>query len=141
MEKESKGSARIRTVRFLYALLAAGYLVSVVLQVFFAGLGVFVDSGDLQLHREFANYFENVPLLMFLLTFFGRIRGSLRWFPLVLLAVSILQHLTVRSFTGFLPAIHTVDALVLFGMSFYLARRSWAWLLLRRDDTDAGARA
>jgi len=126
-----KGSARIRTVRFVYAVLAAGYLICVVLQVFFAGLGVFVNPEDLQLHRVFANYFEFVSVVMFLLSFAGAIRGTPRWLPLLLFVLTSLQHMTVQTFKGILPALHTVDALILFGISWHLAKRSWAWLLLR----------
>jgi hypothetical protein len=56
-------SAPIRTVRFVYGLLAAAYFACVVLQVFFAGMGIFVQSG-------------------------GRIRGGLRWLPLALFALT-----------------------------------------------------
>jgi hypothetical protein len=126
-------SARIRSVRFAYGLLAAGYFACVVIQVFLAGMGLFVNSGDLQLHRVFANYFENASILMFLLSFFGRIRGGLRWWTLALFVLTVLQHMTVRVFPGPLRALHTIDALLLFGISLYLMKRSWSWLLPRQD--------
>lgn len=118
---EGKGSTRIRSVRFIYGVLAAGYLICVVLQVFFAGMGVFVDSSDLELHRTFANYFEMVSVIMFLLSFAGRIKGSLRWLPLGLFALTSLQHMSIK-FSGILPAIHTVDALLLFWISLHLTK-------------------
>ncbi|MFC5649483.1 DUF6220 domain-containing protein [Paenibacillus solisilvae] len=132
--EEDNGSSRIRSVRFVYGLLAAGYLICVILQVFFAGLGLFVDNQELALHRVFANYFESVSVVMFLLSFAGRIRGGLRWLPLGLFALTSLQHLTIQTFTGFLPALHTVDALLLFGVSMHAAKRSWPWLLLRKNN-------
>lgn len=125
-------SIRIRSVRFVYAVLAAVYLLCVILQVFFAGLGVFVNPDDLQLHRTFANYFEFVSIVMFLLSFAGRIRGSMRWLTLVLFALTALQHMTLQVFTGILPALHTVNALVLFWISLHLTKRSWSWLLFNR---------
>jgi uncharacterized integral membrane protein len=127
-----KGSGRIRSVRLIYGVLAAGYLVCVILQVFFAGLGVFVNSDNLQLHRTFANYFEFASIIMFLLSFAGRIKGSLRWLTLGLFALTSLQHMTLQ-FSGFLPAIHTVDALLLFWISLSLTKRSLPWLLLRKE--------
>ncbi|MET3545844.1 hypothetical protein ABID47_002455 [Paenibacillus favisporus] len=120
---------RIRTVRWIYGLLAAGYLACVVVQVFFAGLGILVDPGDLQLHRVFANVFEFVPIVMFVLSFLGDIRGGPRWWPLALFALTALQHITIQNVTGSLRALHAVDALLLFGLSVHLARRSWPWLL------------
>jgi hypothetical protein len=88
----------------------------------------------LQLHRVFANYFESLSILMFLLSFVGRIRGGLRWWPLGLLALTSLQHMTVRAFTGILPALHTVDALPLFAISMHLMNRSWSWDLLKKQE-------
>jgi hypothetical protein len=131
--EEVKASARIRSVRFIYGLLALGYFVCVILQVFFAGLGVFVNADDLQLHRIFANYFEFGSIIMFLLSFFGRIRGGLRWYTLGLFVLTTLQHLTVRDFSGSFRALHTIDALLLFGISILLMKRSWSWLLLRQE--------
>jgi hypothetical protein len=133
---EEKGSARIRIVRFVYGVLAAGYLVWVILQVFFAGLGIFVDSNNLELHRTFANYFEFASIIMFLLSFAGRIKGSLRWLPLGLFVLTSLQHMSIQ-FSGMLPAIHTVDALLLFWISLHLTKRSLSWLLLRSENTIA----
>ncbi|MBP1990546.1 DUF6220 domain-containing protein [Paenibacillus eucommiae] len=131
--ERNNGSARIRSVRFVYGLLAVGYLICVIVQVFFAGLGLFVENGNLELHRVFANYFEFGSVIMFILSFFGQIRGGLRWLPLGLFALTALQHMTIQSFTGLLPALHTVDALLLFWISLHLTKRSWLWLLLRQD--------
>lgn len=132
--EEDNGSSRIRSVRFVYGLLASGYLICVILQVFFAGMGIFVDNQDLDLHRVFANYFEWVSVIMFLLSFAGRIRGGLRWLNLGLFALTSLQHMTIQTFSGFLPAFHTVDALLLYGISMHLAKRSWSWLILRSNN-------
>jgi hypothetical protein len=133
-DNNEKGSVRIRTVRFIYGVLAIGYLICVVLQVFFAGLGVFVNSDNLELHRNFANYFEMASIVMFLISFAGRIKGRLRWLPLGLFALTSLQHMSLQ-FSGFLPAIHTVDALLLFWISLHLTKHSLKWLLLRTEST------
>ncbi|MFJ5714523.1 DUF6220 domain-containing protein [Neobacillus sp. NPDC093127] len=127
-------SSGVRTGRFIYGLLAAGYLVCIILQVFFAGMGLFVDSDNWQMHRVFANYFEFGAILMFLLSFFGRIRGGLRWLPLGLFVLTSLQHMTIRTFSGSFRALHTIDALLLFWISIYLMKRSWKWLRLGRKE-------
>ncbi|TDF94403.1 DUF6220 domain-containing protein [Paenibacillus piri] len=132
-EKATITHTRGRVVRWVYALLAAVYFVCVILQVFFAGMGIFVNPDDLQLHRTFANYFEFGSIIMFLLSFLGSIRGGLRWWTLGLFALTALQHMTIQTFTGFLPAFHTVDALLLFGISMHLTKRSWPWLMLRTE--------
>lgn len=135
-ETSGKGVVRIRSVRFIYGFLTIGYLICVVLQVFFAGLGVFVNSDNWELHRTFANYFEMVSVVMFIISFAGRIKGTLRWLPLGLFALTGLQHMSFQ-FPGFLPAIHAVDALLLFWISLHLTKRSIGWLLLRRTEDQA----
>lgn len=131
-------NSRVRVIRFSYGLLAAGLLACIVLQVFLAGMGIFVDAGNLDRHRTFANYFEFAPLVMFILSFFGQIRGGLRWAALATFAFSILQHVTIQAFTGSLQALHAVDALVLFGLSWYMTRGSWAWLALKTSTRTTG---
>ncbi|MBO0962667.1 hypothetical protein J1P26_23500 [Neobacillus sp. MM2021_6] len=127
--EEGMGSTRVRIGRFFYGTLAAGYVVCIILQVFFAGLGLLVDSDNWQLHRVFANYFEFGVILMFLLSFFGKIRGGLRWLPLGLFVLTSLQHMTIRDFSGSLRALHTIDALLLFWISMHLLKHSWKWLM------------
>ncbi|MEC0148836.1 hypothetical protein [Paenibacillus alginolyticus] len=41
--------------------------------------------------------------------------------------------MTLQVFSGFLPAFHTVDALLLFLISLHLTKRSLPWLLLRME--------
>lgn len=123
-----QGNTRIRSVKFIYGIIALLYLVCVVLQVLFAGMGLFVDGEDLELHHVFANYFEFGSVVLFLLSFVGGIRGELRWLPLALFALTGLQHMTIQVFSGILPALHTVDALLLFWFSLRLTKKSWPWL-------------
>lgn len=130
-----------RVVRFVYAVLAWITWLCIVVQVFLAGLGTFADSADWKLHATFATYFEYVPVVMFLLSFFGGIRGGLRWIGLALYALITFQHMSVRVFSGIgaLAAMHTVVALALFLGSWYAVKRSSAWL--RRESAQAGTTA
>jgi hypothetical protein len=119
-----------RTVRWIYAALAWITWACIVVQVFLAGLGTFADSADWKLHTTFVNYFEYLPIVMFILSFFGRIRGGLRWIGLGLYALISFQHMSVRVFSdiGALAALHTVVALALFLGSWYAAKKSRRWL-------------
>ncbi|MBB6733380.1 DUF6220 domain-containing protein [Cohnella zeiphila] len=119
-----------RTVRRIYAALAWLTWACIVVQVFLAGLGTFADSADWKLHTTFVTYFEYLPIVMFILSFFGRIRGGLRWIGLVLFALISFQHMSVQAFSniGALAAMHTVVALALFLGSWYAARKSSRWL-------------
>ncbi|MBB6674914.1 DUF6220 domain-containing protein [Cohnella nanjingensis] len=129
-----------RYVRVLYAFLAVVTFVCIVIQVFLAGLGTFAGSENWAMHAKFVNYFEFAPPIMFLLSFGGRIRGTLRWIPLALFLLISFQHMSVRVFSdiGWLAAFHTIAALLLFWGAMHTANRSKAWLLPRLTDSPAG---
>lgn len=131
-----------RTVRRIYAALAWITWLCIIVQFFLAGLGTFAGSDNWKLHTTFVNYFEFLPIVMFLLSFFGRIRGGLRWIGLGLYALITFQHLSVQVFSGIgaIAALHTVVALALFAGSGYAARRSRRWLIPERiPESDAAA--
>lgn len=130
-----KGAGRVRIVRFIYGLLATTLFACVFVQVFFAGLGVFVDGDNLDLHRQLAAVMDKIPISMFVLSFFGRIKGRLRWFSLGLYALHILQFITVGPLIGVwvLGAFHAVNALFIFWGALFLMKRSSSWLLLRKE--------
>ena len=137
-ESASGGS---RAVRRIYAALAWITWLCVIVQFFLAGLGTFAGSENWELHVTFVNYFEFLPVAMFLLSFFGRIRGGLRWIGLGLYALITFQHMSVEVFSGIgaIAALHTVVALALFAGSWYAARRSRMWLLPGRTaDAETG---
>ncbi|MBO9610221.1 MAG: hypothetical protein J7639_29955 [Paenibacillaceae bacterium] len=126
---------RVPVVRFVFALLAMVFAAAIVVQVFLAGMALFVHVGDWSMHRSFINYFEYVPILMFILAFPGRIRGLMRWLGLVLFVLCSLQHITVQVLVDVwvLGALHPIIAMLLFMFSAYGVRQSWRWLLLRQD--------
>jgi len=52
----------IRGARFAYAALAWAFVIAIVLQVLFIGLGLFVGSENLELHRDFGWILHLAPL-------------------------------------------------------------------------------
>lgn len=124
-----------RTVRLIYAALAWITWLCIIVQFFLAGLGTFAGSENWKLHTTFVTYFEFLPVLMFILSFFGRIRGGLRWIGLGLYALIAFQYMSVEVFSGIgaVAALHTVVALTLFAGSWYAAKRSRIWLFPGRD--------
>ena len=102
----------------------------IIVQVFFAGLSVFVDWQNLDLHRQLARYIDPLLITMFLLTFFGQIKGRLRWLCLGLSALNSYQYIvTVGPLTGVwvFGALHTVNALLFFWGAMFLMKRSGSW--------------
>lgn len=122
-----------RAVRIVFAALAAAYFSCVVIQVFLAGMGTFIDTADWEFHRKFVGYFEFAAPVMFLLSFVGRIRGSARWISLGLYVLTSLQYMTVEVFDGVwvLSAFHTIIALLLFWGSMHVMKRAFRLLGVR----------
>lgn len=99
----------------IYRALALVLIGAVVIQLALAGLGVFGAAGW-GWHQRFGSVVEVVPLIAFLVTLFGRLRGSLRWIPLLAVGLVALQHLTA-AIGGAAGAIHAVNALAVFGLA------------------------
>ncbi len=120
--RRSSGGAR--AMRMLFRILAAAFVLCVLVQVFFAGLSIFAGE-SWENHTSFIHMFEFLPLLMFILSFFGRVRSAARWLSLVIFLLIIAQYATANAADAkYLAAIHPVIALVIFWMSIDVLRRS-----------------
>jgi hypothetical protein len=116
-------------LRYAYPL----YVVAIVLQVYFAGEGIFgagdssvEDANSLNLHRDFG-WFISQPfaLLLLIVTLLAwlpdkRLRVLSILFPVLLIVQSILPE------TGrWVAALHPVNAFVLLGLAGYLSSLFW----------------
>jgi mercuric ion transport protein len=102
--------------RLVFKVLAWILLACIVAQVFIAGLAVFINPADWNWHKSFVNYFTLVPLVMFILSFVGKINGQKRWVCLTMFGLILLQYLTIHVFASvwIIAAFHPVIALLLF---------------------------
>ncbi len=121
--------ARVRWARTGYALLASAFLACVVVQVFFAGLGVFVAPENWAWHANFVHLFEWLLPFMILAAFLGRLPRALKWQPVGMLALIALQYTTANLGRGFVAALHPVVALLIFWTAIVAAREAWRFLL------------
>jgi hypothetical protein len=64
-------SGPVRLARIGYAVLSSVFVVCVLVQVFFAGMGAF--GADRSLHLTFAHFLGLLPLLMAPMAFIGRL--------------------------------------------------------------------
>ncbi|MFC5530768.1 DUF6220 domain-containing protein [Cohnella yongneupensis] len=121
-----------RYARFLFGLFAALFAVCVVVQFYLAGMALFADEGGWSPHANFAKMFEYLPLLMFILSFIGKIGGRLRWLSLGMFVLFIFQHLTVRVFndTWVVASLHPVSGLLIAWASIHVAWKVREWLVL-----------
>ncbi|OOC57580.1 DUF6220 domain-containing protein [Paenibacillus ihbetae] len=117
-------SSPFRFARVGFLLLAWLFSASVALQVFLAGLALFVDSSNWSSHMSFARYFSFLPLLMAVLARTARLPSRLIWRCIGLFGMILGLFLTAifSSRIGGLAALHPVIALLLFWVSLDIIR-------------------
>lgn len=119
-----------RTARIVYCCCAGLFAACVVLQVFFAGAGVFVAPNYWGTHRAFGQAIQWLTLLLLAVGFVGRLPRGLQWLNLALVGLFVLQYLSLlvlpRLGIPAVRALHAANALALFWLAVHLWQRSWA---------------
>lgn len=112
------------TARTAFAAIAWIFVVMVVVQVFLAGIGLF-GSGGMGQHVDFGYLVAMVPLFVLIAALVAR-AGRLAWISAGLLLLA-----TVQTFLPFfredvpaIAALHPVNALALFWIGLFIARRA-----------------
>jgi hypothetical protein len=119
-------STRVRLARYGFVLLAALFIVGVMVQVFIAGMAVFVNPARWSMHATFVHYIELLLPVMLVLAFLGRLSWGLKLAPVVLFLLIVVQYTTALSFSAsVVAALHPVNALVIFGIATMTTRRTW----------------
>jgi Family of unknown function (DUF6220) len=122
-------SVPVRLARVGYAVLSSVFVVCVLVQVFFAGMGAF--GADWSLHLTFAHFLGLPPLLMAPMAFIGRLSWGSRLLPLGLLILIGVQYAFADAVVP-AAALHPVNALLILCLSLLTARRAWASVAGRR---------
>lgn len=118
------------TLRRVHAAAAWLFVAAIVLQVFLAGAAIasLGGSGDFAAHIEFG--YSGVFVAWLILIVFAVVARPPRreiGFVLGLLGLYVIQTLlpSFRSSTPVLAALHPVNALLLFALASWYARRTW----------------
>jgi Family of unknown function (DUF6220) len=116
----------MQIARTVFAGLAWLFVALIVLQVFWAGMGLF-RATDMSLHRDFGYTISLVPVLMTLAAAVGR-AGRLTLLSAGLLVLAFVQTSLplARDDVPVLAALHPVNALLLFWLALTIARRATA---------------
>jgi Family of unknown function (DUF6220) len=114
-------SVLARIARIFYAVFSSFFVVAVLTQVFFAGMGAF--GADWSWHLTFVHLLESLPLLLIPVAFVGRLPWSLRLLPLALLFLIGAQYAFANVAVP-AAALHPVNALLILLIGLFMARRS-----------------
>jgi heme A synthase len=124
-----------------FPILAWAYLAALVIQVFFAGMFVFVGASNIELHRTMAHVIGLLTFGLIAAVFIGRVDRSEKRLAFAVLGLVIVQGMLVHMGQWFglwlIAALHPVNALVLTYASLRLAQRSNAYWT--RTDTSAAS--
>jgi hypothetical protein len=127
--------------RTAYTVLAAIFLLIVVLQFLTAGLGIFRDADDFDIHREGAGGAHLVPLLMLIIALVGKLgrNAAIGAFALLVLVAiqSFLPSDDIRQDAPVLAALHPLLALVLAFVGHSVFQRSRVVSTTTRSETAA----
>lgn len=123
-----------------FPILAWAYLAALGIQVFFAGMFVFVGASNIELHRNMAHVIGALTALLIAATFIGRVPEKRIVFAV--LGLLVVQGMLVHVGQWFglwtIAALHPVNALVLTYASLELAKRSNAYWREAAPRTEAG---
>jgi hypothetical protein len=112
----------------VFPVVAWAYLLAIGVQIFFAGLYVFVGPSNIELHRTFAHVFILLSVLMLASAFIGRVDGRAKRLSFALLGLLTVQGMLVHVGQLFglwtVAALHPVNALVLAYASLTLANHA-----------------
>jgi nicotinamide riboside transporter PnuC len=114
----------VRGARYAYVALAWAFVAGVVLQVFFIGLGLFVDEDSLELHAAFGWILHLWPILILGAAALAR-AGRTRILVAAALAVTVFIVpilVTLRADSPIAAAFHPVGALLAFWLAIVVAR-------------------
>jgi cytochrome b subunit of formate dehydrogenase len=114
----------VRFACYAHAVLASAFLACVVVQVFFAGIGIF--AANWSFHTYFVPLFELMLPPAFVLAFVGRLPLALKLSPVGLWFLVTVQY-ALANLDGpdVVAALHPANGLLIFWASLEVARRSW----------------
>jgi hypothetical protein len=117
----------VRFARLAFAGAAWIVIAALIVQVFLAGVGLFVTSDDsFALHREVGFLLSLIPILVLALAFAARAPRGTVWFAAALAVAAFVQSIlpSLRDSLPLIAALHPVNAVLIVGLSWTVAGRA-----------------
>ena len=126
-------SSRIRWARYGYLGLMGLFAVCVLVQMYVAGMAVFVDPANWTLHATFVHVFEPMLVPILVLGFLGDLPALLKAAPVGLFLLVSMQYATAALFGSMVAAVHPVNAVAIFLIAALASKRAWDALSVPAD--------
>ncbi len=114
--------------QILFVLFAWLYVACIIVQVFLAGLGIFVGGAWWSIHVTTGRWFNPIPIILIVLAFTGRFRRSVVVISIILFVQYELQIAFIELANNFkfplLAAFHPVNAVIMFWLTVVVARQA-----------------
>lgn len=117
---------RVSWARYGYVLMGGIFAVCVLAQTYIAGMAVFVDPANWELHRTFVHLFEPLLVLLLGFAFAGKLPRRLKLVPVGLFLLLSVQYATASMFGSSVAALHPVNAVVIFVVTVVATKRAWS---------------
>ncbi|GHO88062.1 DUF6220 domain-containing protein [Dictyobacter formicarum] len=107
------------------------FILCIIIQVFFAGVGILVSGSWMIAHAALGSNLVLLPIVLLALSFAARLPGALKWLTLLLFVLVALQPVLIyvrASAIAILAGLHTVNALAIFTLSLFVNRHIWRLL-------------
>jgi hypothetical protein len=130
-----------RIARLAYRWLAWLFVACVIVQFFLAGLGVFAGTSNFELHRNWGYTFGYLLLIMVATAVVGRMPRAAWAAPIGVIVLFALQSVFValRTDAPVIAALHPVNAVAIFAVSWWTARSSADWQRERAPERTSAA--
>ncbi len=112
-----------RAAEIAYVVIAALFIVSVFVQFFLAGLGVF-GAESFEAHKDFAGVFHLFALLLVVLALLVRRNRADLILVVTLFVLTTVQFSLPEADDGYVAALHVLNALVMYTVAFHVLQRA-----------------
>ncbi|PAV28288.1 hypothetical protein CIL05_18140 [Virgibacillus profundi] len=114
----------------VYLVLSWLAFLSILIQVFLAGVAIFQDYSYWEIHKSFA-LFKYIYIAMFIVGLVGKLPKNLIWLSIAIFAVANVQYYTAH---GFLASLHVVIPFLIFWINLVLIRKAYEALKVQHSN-------
>jgi hypothetical protein len=139
-EAAAEGAAQMSSLawmaRWAFVVLSAVFAACVVVQIYLAGMAIFVNPLNWLRHTTFIHFFELLPVLMLIASVIGRLPARLRWESAGLFGLIYVQYFTAnfRAVSPAVAAVHPVVAMGIAWLAFAVLIGVWKIVMDRRPE-------